>query len=40
MGFLGVIAGIDHEEQIKKKRELEDKQKDDKQKDQNKKESE
>jgi len=35
MGFLGAIAGIDHEEQIKKKRELEDKQKD-----QNKKESE
>jgi hypothetical protein len=40
MGFLGAIAGIDHEEQIKKKRELEDKQKEDKQKGKNKKESE
>ena len=37
MGFSGVIAGIDHEEQIKKKRERE---LDDKQKDQNKKDSE
>ena len=37
MSFLGVIAGIDHEEQIKKKRELE-KELENKQKDQNKKE--